>query len=47
MVEFHHLMEKGHVRKESGPTTMGRSEAQESILLLDNDILKTLWPIKY
>ena len=48
MVESHHSMEKGHVRKESGITTKGRSEKEESILLLDNDKLKTmLWSIKY
>ena len=42
MVEFHHSMEKGHVRKESGITTKGRSKKEESILLLDNDKLKTM-----
>ena len=47
MVEFHHSMEKGHVRKESGITTKGRSKKEESILLLDNDKLKTSWSIKY
>ena len=36
-MEFHHLVEKGHVLKESGVTTQVRMEVEVGTLLLSND----------